>query len=383
MVINTNHFIMKKSLFIIGATLSFGLAVAQNTFPVAANTAVGIGTGTGAVSGSGGLRLKVTSGVTNTSGVQLTNLTSGSPTTSGLLGKALSVNSTGNLVLVPVANTDTSIYSTDGTLALNRTVTMNGKNLMFKPNVLGSEFYIDGTSGRVGIGTVTPVGYLDVNGTLPNGTIFSSNEQKYKESLVLNAGSYLTPNKDFRTFKFWDLPQSNFDSQPQVHLAIEDRNDSNRLRFIATANGSTWFALSNKLQQEHFTVNENNNSVRMILPMSDSYIGIGTSNFTDGADTYRLAVKGAIRADRVRVYTTWADFVFEKNYKLPSLEEVEKHILDKGHLKDIPSAKEVEENGIDLGEMNKRLLQKVEELTLYIIEMNKELQKVKSQLKKD
>ncbi len=373
---------MKKSLFIIGATLSFGLSLAQNTFPVAANTAVGIGTGTGAVSGSGGLRLKVTTGVPNTSGVQLTNLTSGSPTTSGLLGKALSVNSSGNLVLVPVANSDTSIYSNDGTLALNRTVTMNGKNLMFKPNVLGSEFYIDGISGRVGLGTVTPVGYLDVNGTLPNGTTFSSNDQKYKECLVLNAGSYLSPNKDFRTFKYFDLPQSNFDTQPQVHLAIEDRNDANRLRFIATANGSTWFALSNRLQQEHFTVNENNNSVRMILPMSDSYIGIGTSNFTDGADTYRLAVKGAIRADRVRVYTTWADFVFEKNYQLPSLEEVEKHIVEKGHLKDIPSAKEVEEKGIELGEMNKRLLQKVEELTLYIIEMNKELQEVKNQLNK-
>ncbi|HRB72612.1 MAG TPA: hypothetical protein PK776_12270, partial [Flavobacterium sp.] len=82
-------------------------------------------------------------------------------------------------------------------------------------------------------------------------------------------------------------------------------------------------------------------------------------------------------------YTTWADYVFESDYNLPTLQQVEKHIKEKGHLKDIPSAKEVEENGIELGEMNKLLLQKVEELTLYIIEMNKELQAVKSQLKKD
>ncbi len=72
--------------------------------------------------------------------------------------------------------------------------------------------------------------------------------------------------------------------------------------------------------------------------------------------------------------------MFEKDYQLPTLAEVEKHIKDKGHLKDIPSAKDVEENGIELGEMNKRLLQKVEELTLYIIDMNKEVQLLKEQL---
>jgi hypothetical protein len=119
------------------------------------------------------------------------------------------------------------------------------------------------------------------------------------------------------------------------------------------------------------------------LPKANSFLGIGTSNFVDGADIYRLAVKGAIRADRVKVYTTWADFVFEKDYNLSTLEEVEKHIQENGHLKDIPSAKEVEENGIELGEMNKKLLQKIEELTLYILKINKELQEVKSELKKD
>ena len=59
------------------------------------------------------------------------------------------------------------------------------------------------------------------------------------------------------------------------------------------------------------------------------------------------------------------------------LEEVEKHINEKGHLKDIPSAEEVEKNGIELGEMNKLLLQKIEELTLYMIELNKEIDNLK------
>ena len=65
-------------------------------------------------------------------------------------------------------------------------------------------------------------------------------------------------------------------------------------------------------------------------------------------------------------------------YNLPTLEEVERHINKKGHLKDIPSAKEVEENGIFLGDMNSKLLQKIEELTLYIIQQEK---KIKEQSK--
>ncbi|PQJ80302.1 hypothetical protein [Polaribacter porphyrae] len=77
----------------------------------------------------------------------------------------------------------------------------------------------------------------------------------------------------------------------------------------------------------------------------------------------------------------WSDFVFYKNYNLPTLQEVEKHIKEKGHLKDIPSAKEVEKNGIFLGEMNAKLLQKIEELTLYIIAQEKILKKQEEKIK--
>lgn len=62
------------------------------------------------------------------------------------------------------------------------------------------------------------------------------------------------------------------------------------------------------------------------------------------------------------------------NYNLPSLQETEQHIKEKGHLPGIPSAEEVKNNGVDLGEMNAKLLQKIEELTLHLIEQNKQLQ---------
>lgn len=109
-------------------------------------------------------------------------------------------------------------------------------------------------------------------------------------------------------------------------------------------------------------------------------LGIGTEN-TDG---WKLSVNGKIRAEEVKVQleSEWPDFVFSKNYDLTSLEEVEKHIQEKGHLKDIPSAKEVEEKGIKLGDMNSKLLQKIEELTLYVIEINKQVKDLKEENEK-
>lgn len=107
---------------------------------------------------------------------------------------------------------------------------------------------------------------------------------------------------------------------------------------------------------------------KMILTANGS-LGIGTT--TTGS--HKLAVEGSIGAREIKVQATgWSDFVFKKDYKLTTLEEVENHIKEKGHLENIPSEEEVLKNGINLGEMNSKLLQKIEELTLYLIEMKKE-----------
>ena len=68
----------------------------------------------------------------------------------------------------------------------------------------------------------------------------------------------------------------------------------------------------------------------------------------------------------------WPDYVFDANYQLPTLDDVERHIKQNHHLPGIPSAAEVESTGLDSGQMHKLTMQKVEELTLYVIELNKE-----------
>jgi len=104
-----------------------------------------------------------------------------------------------------------------------------------------------------------------------------------------------------------------------------------------------------------------------IKAIENGNVGIGISSPSE-----KLSVNGNIRAKEIKVETqNWPDYVFKSNYSLPSLEATEKHIKEKGHLPGIPSAAEAEEQGINLSEMNGKLLKKIEELTLYLIEMKK------------
>lgn len=96
---------------------------------------------------------------------------------------------------------------------------------------------------------------------------------------------------------------------------------------------------------------------------------------------YKVYVEGGILADKVKVAvinsTSWSDYVFEKNYALRSLSEVESYITANKHLPGVPSAEEVVKNGIDLMQMDAKLLEKIEELTLYIIKLEKEVNSLK------
>lgn len=117
----------------------------------------------------------------------------------------------------------------------------------------------------------------------------------------------------------------------------------------------------------------------IIQDMVEGYVGIGTSN---PDPLYRLSVNGTIRAKEVIVETNWADFVFDKNYHLRSLASVERFIKTHKHLPDFPSAVEVQYGGAKIAELTTKMMQKIEELTLYSIAQDKRIKQLEKQLAK-
>lgn len=118
---------------------------------------------------------------------------------------------------------------------------------------------------------------------------------------------------------------------------------------------------------------------------NSSKIGVGTYEVDcSNCQDYRLFVKDGIKTERIKVEIAanngWADYVFNKDYKLMPLNDLQTYISDKGHLPEVPTTEEAIANGIELKEMNILLLKKVEELTLYLIDQNKINQNQKTEL---
>ena len=136
---------------------------------------------------------------------------------------------------------------------------------------------------------------------------------------------------------------------------------------IAGYNGAAW-------GNEYLSLNvgSSDNEFAMtsekLRVLANGNVGIGTS-----APQYRLSVNGTVQAKEVIVNSGWADYVFAPGHKLQPLVEVEKFITQNHHLPDIPSAVEVQENGVSVGSMQVKLLAKIEELTLHVIELEKKI----------
>jgi hypothetical protein len=115
-------------------------------------------------------------------------------------------------------------------------------------------------------------------------------------------------------------------------------------------------------------------------------ITVGTGVTIPAGSNYKMAISGGIITEKVRVATNgtvfWADFVFDKNYKLRTLSEVADYIKINKHLPEVPSTADVTKNGIELTETQALLLQKIEELTLYLIQQNNKIEKLERKIRR-
>lgn len=154
-----------------------------------------------------------------------------------------------------------------------------------------------------------------------------------------------------------------------------DRDHSLRISYNGNDNnGSCYINYSGDLRYRNGSMTDD---VPVVLFSKDNNVGIGTLD----PQGYKLAVNGTIRAKEIKVDSDWADFVFKKDYKLPTLKEVETHINENGTLPGMPSESEVKTNGVNLAETNALLLQKIEELTLYIIQQEKRMESMEAEIK--
>ncbi|CAH0312925.1 hypothetical protein SRABI27_04864 [Pedobacter sp. Bi27] len=204
--------------------------------------------------------------------------------------------------------------------------------------------------GKLGLGTYNPQALFDMGQTLDGGNlgmVFGRMTEGNNEGsgTFLGVRGYETQN-----------------------AAYSGKGFSIEHNFYGVTNSSINFYRGSSQFGGFITFSTNNNTEQLRIDGSGN-VGIGTISPRE-----RLSVNGNIRAKEIKVEATnWPDFVFKEEYKLPSLKEVEKYIKANKHLPEIPSAAEIEKDGVQLGEMNRLLLKKIEELTLHVINLDKKM----------
>lgn len=160
--------------------------------------------------------------------------------------------------------------------------------------------------------------------------------------------------------------------------------DNNTKVYLAKGNGFGIFVRTYSSLSSRYAMHLQSNAGILFRVNNDGKVGIGTTTLpamtTAEGSMYRLYVNGGGLFKEVTIETDWADYVFDKDYKLTSLEEVEEHIEENGHLHKTPSAEELEERGgVELGEATVAQQEKIEEVFLHLIELNKKIKKLEEE----
>ncbi|CAM4121396.1 hypothetical protein SAMN06265348_103255 [Pedobacter westerhofensis] len=199
-------------------------------------------------------------------------------------------------------------------------------------------------NGNVGIGTNIPQASLDIKGAFSTGGVSTDSTSPYGNlNFLTNSG---------KLFIGWNRTAGGGETD-----------------FIANAQGGDkgGFAFYNH--------DNNGNEQQLMFLQANGNLGIGTPN----PNGYKLAVNGNVHAKEVNITidaATWPDYIFEPLYKLMPLSELDQFIIKNKHLPEIPSSTQIEKQGINVADMNAKLLKKVEELTLYLMELKRDNDKL-------
>lgn len=276
---------------------------------------------------------------------------------------------------------------------------MQEKDILFVTGLNPVERMVVKGTGNVGIGTSTPVAMLDI-ATTTNVYGFKIGDNSNSNLRIAGTAGGAAGYGLLQTFVNGTTPGGNLVFQrdggkvgigvanPQCTLHTASFNNTGTASaflwgqyygaVISTASTSAaHYAFQVVANQTSTGVPASGGANSLFYVRADGNVGIGTTN----PGSYKLAVEGLLGARRIKVtQQTWADFVFHEQYQLPSLQMLEAYIKQHQHLPDIPTEKEVSEHGIDIGDMNAKLLQKIEELTLYIIDLNKKNQALEQRM---
>ncbi len=210
--------------------------------------------------------------------------------------------------------------------------------------------------GKVGVGITDPIALLDVGKTLSSGEI-GTVMARLAEGNTTGDGTYLGV-------------------KAHTTGTVNGKSFALEHAFYGNTNSAINFHRGGSTTGGFISFGTNNNTERMRIN-KDGDVGIGTT-----APDAKLTVKGKIHSEEVKVDLSVPapDYVFLESYDLRTLEETQDYIEAHGHLPNIPAAAEMEENGIELGVMNMKLLEKIEELTLYILEQNQLQKKLEARI---
>jgi len=308
----------------------------------------------------------------------------------------LTVNGSNPVIQIQHNNTSKGFLLVNGdNLKIGTNSTNLNGNLVLQTKLL-DRMLID-ENGNVGIGTTTPSSLLTVNGSNP---IFQMRNANIDKGFVQLSGDDIkigtnatNPNGKFivrtngsdRIFVD-DNGSTTIGNGNEGGVIVDADNPYLYIKSGGLTRGSLTFNDGNEnlvLQKTlfgngHLIISGNQQAGSSIHLSENGEFNFGTGLFPNG---YRMSVEGKVLATdfTTLAVANWPDYVFDKAYKLKPLGEVKKYITEHKHLPNIPSAAEMEKNGIQLGEMSKKLMEKVEELTLYVLQLQEQIDELKKQ----